>query len=340
MQGKPHYYLVRQALFAFVGGIGFLVALGIDPDRYRRSWRPLYIGTVGVMLFVYLAGPVTRGSRRWIDLGSFRFQPSEFGKLLFVLALAGFLADRSRRLNEPRTTLTTIGLAAIPIGLVFIQPDFGSALVYGVALAAVLFVAGTRWLRLAALGSAALVAAVAVLWALPSAGVHVLRPYQLQRLTGFTHSEADPSGATYNITQSKVAVGAGGFKGRGVAGATQTNFDYLPEHATDFVFASLAEERGFVGAAILLCLYLLVVWRALRVITVARDLFSSIVAGGIVVALLFQIFVNVGMTMGIAPITGIPLPFVSVGGSSMIANLVAVGVLLSIHARGAPFRRR
>src|SRR5439155_23893732 len=124
---------------------------------------------------------------------------------------------------------------------------------------------------------------------------HVLRPYQVQRLTGFTHSEADPSGATYNITQSKVAVGAGGFKGRGVAGATQTNFDYLPEHATDFVFASLAEERGFVGAAILLCLYLLVVWRALRVITVARDLFSSIVAGGIVVALLFQIFVNVGM---------------------------------------------
>jgi len=175
---------------------------------------------------------------------------------------------------------------------------------------------------------------------LPAAGVHVLRPYQVQRLTGFTHSNSDPSGATYNVTQSKVAVGAGGFKGRGVQGATQTNFDYLPEHATDFVFASLAEERGFVGAAILLCLYLLVVWRALRVITVARDLFSSIVAGGIVVGFLFQIFVNIGMTMGIAPITGIPLPFVSVGGSSMIANLVAVGVLLSIHTRGTPFRRR
>jgi len=340
VQGNPHYYLVRQALFAVVGTIGFLVALAIDPDRYRRSWRPLYIGTVGVMLFVYLAGPVTRGSRRWIDLGSFRFQPSEFGHLLFVLALAGFLADRSRRLNEPRTTLTPVGLAAIPIGLVFIQPDFGTALVYGVALAAVLFIAGTRWLSLAALGAVALVVALAVLWVLPAAGVHVLRPYQVQRLTGFTHSNSDPSGATYNVTQSKVAVGAGGFKGRGVQGATQTNFDYLPEHATDFVFASLAEERGFVGAAILLCLYLLVVWRALRVITVARDLFSSIVAGGIVVGFLFQIFVNIGMTMGIAPITGIPLPFVSVGGSSMIANLVAVGVLLSIHTRGTPFRRR
>ncbi len=338
--GKPNYYLVRQALFALVGSIGFLAALAIDPDRLRRFWRPLYIGTVAVMFFVFLAGPVTRGSRRWIELGFFRFQPSEFGKVLFVIALAGFIADRSRRVNEPRMTLTTIGLAAVPIGLVFIQPDFGTALVYGAALAAVLFVAGTRWLSLAALGAAALLVAVAVLWALPAAGVHVLRPYQVQRLTGFTHSDADPSGATYNVTQSKVAVGAGGFDGRGVQGATQTNLDYLPEHATDFVFASLAEQRGFVGAAILLCLYLLVVWRALRIITVARDLFSSIVAGGIVVALMFQIFVNVGMTMGIAPITGIPLPFVSVGGSSMIANLVAIGVLLSIHARGAPFRRR
>src|SRR5207245_1460509 len=138
---------------------------------------------------------------------------------------------------------------------------------------------------------------------------------QVKRLTGFTHSNSDPSGATYNVTQSKIAVGAGGFGGRGVKNATQTNLDYLPEHATDFVFASLAEQRGFVGAAILLCLYLLVVWRGLRIITVARDLFSSIVAGGIVVALLFQIFVNIGMTVGIAPITGIPLRFVSIGGS-------------------------
>jgi rod shape determining protein RodA len=338
--GKPNYYLIRQGLFAFVGGVGFVAALAIDPYRYRRFWRPLYVGTVAVMLFVFLAGPVTRGTRRWIELGFFRFQPSEFGKLLFVIALAGFIADRSRRINEPRTILITIGLAALPVGLVFVQPDFGTALVYGAALAAVLFVAGTRWLSLAALGAAALVIAVCVLWVLPAAGVHVLRPYQIQRLTGFTHSNSDPRGATYNVTQSKIAVGAGGFGGRGVKNATQTNLDYLPAHATDFVFASLAEQRGFVGAAILLCLYLLVVWRGLRIITVARDLFSSIVAGGIVVALLFQIFVNVGMTMGIAPITGIPLPFVSTGGSSMIANLVAMGVLLSIHARGTPFRRR
>jgi rod shape determining protein RodA len=340
VDGNPHYFLVRQATFAAAGAVAFALALAVDPSRLARYWRPLYGGTVAVMLLVFLAGPVTRGSRRWLDLGSFRFQPSEFGKLLFVLALAGFLAERAKRINETRTVLIAFGLAAFPIGLVFIQPDFGTALVYGAALAAVLFIAGTRWLMLAALAACVLLAATLILWVLPAAGAHVLQPYQVKRITGFLHPNSDPSDATYNIAQSKVAVGAGGLDGRGVAGATQTNLSYLPEHATDFVFASFAEQRGFFGAAILLCLYLLVVWRGLRIITVARDLSSAIIAGGIVVGFLFQVYVNVGMTMGIAPITGIPLPFISVGGSSMIANLAAMGVLLSIHARGTPFRRR
>jgi rod shape determining protein RodA len=338
--GSPRYFVTRQVAFVVAGAFAFVFALAIDPSRLQRFWRPIYIGTVAVMMLVFVAGPVTRGSQRWLDIGPFRFQPSEFGKLLFVLALAGFLAERIRRINELRTVLSAVGLAALPITLVFLQPDFGTALVYGAALAALLFLAGTRWLMIAALACAVVVGAALVLWVLPAAGQHVLQPYQVDRITGFLHPEADPSGATYNVTQSKVAVGAGGLEGRGVAGATQTNLSYLPEHATDFVFASFAEQRGFFGAAILLCLYLLVVWRGLRIITVARDPFSAIVAGGIVVAFLFQIYVNVGMTMGIAPITGIPLPFISVGGSSMIANLAAMGVLLSIHARGAPFRRR
>ena len=179
-----------------------------------------------------------------------------------------------------------------------------------------------------------------VVWFLPGAGIEVLEPYQTARLTGFTNPDSDPSGSTYNVTQSITAVGSGGLNGRGVEGATQTRLDYLPEHHTDFVFAALAEQRGFFGAALLLGLYLLVVWRGLRVIAVARDAFSAIVAGGIVIAFLFQVFVNVGMTMGIAPVTGIPLPFVTVGGSSMVANLIAIGVLQSIHARGHQGRRR
>ena len=254
VEGNPHYFLVRQAMFAAVGVVGFLLALALNPSSVIRFWRPIYVGTVGVMILVFLAGPVTRGSKRWLDLGSFRFQPSEFGKLLFILALAGFLAERAKRINEPRTVLSAVALAALPVGLVFMQPDFGTALVYGAALAAVLFVAGTRWLILAALASAVLLGAVLILWALPAAGAHVLQPYQVKRITGFLHPNSDPADATYNITQSKVTIGAGGLDGRGVAGATQTNLSYLPEHATDFVFASFAEQRGFVGAAILLCL--------------------------------------------------------------------------------------
>jgi rod shape determining protein RodA len=222
--------------------------------------------------------------------------------------------------------------------LILIQPDVGTAVVYMAALAAVLFVVGVRWIHLAAIGTVALVGALAVLWWLPAVGVNVLQQYQTKRITGFTHPGTDPQGVNYNIEQSIIAVGAGGLRGRGVAGATQTRLAYLPANDTDFVFSSFAEQRGFLGASILLMLYLLIVWRGLKIIAGARDLFSAAVAGGLVFAFLFQVFVNVGMAIGIAPITGIPLPFISVGGSSMIANLVAMGILQAIHVRGG--RRR
>jgi rod shape determining protein RodA len=338
--GNPDYYVTRQATAALMGVAGMLVAIAIPPSVYQRHWRFLYGGTISVMVFVFVFAEAVRGSKRWIDLGPFQFQPSEFGKLLFVLALAGFMVERGRRVGELSTVLTAVGLGLLPMVLVFLQPDLGSALVYAGALAGVLFLSGVRWLHLAALGLAGIFIVASILWFLPSAGVQVLKPYQTARLTGFTNPDSDPGDLTYNVAQSRTAVGAGGLSGRGVEGASQTRLDYLPEHATDFVFASLAEQRGFVGTSILLLLYLLVVWRALRVITVAGDLYGAVVAGGIVSAFLFQIFVNVGMTMGIAPVTGIPLPFVTVGGSSMVANLLAIGVLQSIHARGAAARFR
>jgi rod shape determining protein RodA len=331
--------LQRQGLYAAAGFVLFLGALAVDPDTYRRLWRPIYFGTLGIMLLVLAAGAATRGSKRWIDVGVFTFQPSEFGKVLFVLALAGLLAERRASVGSIATPLKAIGFALVPILLVFVQPDFGSALVYMAALAAVLFVAGVRWPHLAALTLAAVVAALAVLWFLPAAGVNVLKPYQTQRLTGFTHPDNDPRGATYNVRQSIIAVGAGGLRGRGVTGATQTGLDYLPEHSTDFAFASLAEERGFMGASILLLLYLLVVWRALKIVAGARDLYCAIVAGGIAFMFMFQVFVNSAMAMGAAPITGIPLPFVSVGGSSLITNFLAIGILQAIHVRRVGRRR-
>jgi rod shape determining protein RodA len=330
----PNHYLNRQIIYVCVGVVALLVALVIDPDVYRRFWRPIFIGTVSLIVLVLLLGRAARGSTRWIDLGIITFQPSEFGKLLFVLAIAGFLAERARGGGTPGTTLRAIGLGLIPVVLVMAQPDLGTALVYMAALGAMLFVAGTPWKQLAVVGTVAVVAIVTVLWAGPAVGVNFLKPYQKSRLTCFVHPQKCTVDARYNLEQSIAAVGSGEFHGRGPKNATQTRLNFLPEHGTDFVFASYSEQRGFVGASVLLALYLLVLWRALRVVTVARDLYSAVVAGGIVVALLFQIFVNIGMTMGIAPITGIPLPFVSVGGSSMIANLAAMGVLLAIHARG------
>jgi rod shape determining protein RodA len=330
----PTYYLNRQILYACVGGVILVAAALVDPDLYRRYWRAIFIGTAVVIAGVLLIGHAARGSTRWLRLGFFTFQPSEFGKLLFVLALAGMLAERQRVVGGWNTTLRVVGLGLLPVVLVFAQPDLGTALVYLAALGAMLFVSGIPWRHLAVLGSLVVVVAVGVLWAAPAAGVNILKGYQQQRLTCFTHPSACPAAAGYNLSQSITTVGSGQIRGRGPSGSTQVNLGFLPESGTDFVFAGFAEQRGFVGAALLLGLYLLVLWRGLRVITVARDLFSAVVAGGIVVALLFQIFVNVGMTMGIAPITGIPLPFVSVGGSSLIANLAAMGVLLAIHARG------
>jgi rod shape determining protein RodA len=332
--------LQRQGLYVLAGALLFVGALFVDPSFYRRFHRPIYFGTLGVMLLVLLAGAATRGSKRWLDVGFFRFQPSEFGKVVFVLAIAAFLADRAKSINEPAAPLAAVGYALVPIFLVFVQPDIGTALVYTAALAAVLFIGGVRWLHLGVLAAIAVLGALAILWLLPATGVNVLKPYQAARLTGFTHPDNDPRGATYNLRQSITAVGAGGLRGRGILGATQTRLNYLPEHSTDFAFASLAEEHGFFGATILLLLYLLVVWRALKVVAAARDLYCAIVAGGIAVMFLFQVFVNSAMAMGIAPITGIPLPFVSVGGSSMLTLFLAVGVLQAIHARRNLRRRQ
>jgi rod shape determining protein RodA len=336
--GNQSYYVVRQGVAAALGVVGLVFAAIVPVDLARRHWRLVYGATLALMVVVFAVAEAVRGSKRWIDLGVIQFQPSEFGKVLFVLAIAGFLVERAGRTPSWRTVSTALALGGAPIVLVFLQPDLGTALVYSSALFATLFFAGVRWRQLLALVVVAILGITSVLWLLPSAGVQVLQPYQTARLT--LDPAADPGGITYNLSQSITAVGSGGLTGRGVIQASQTRLDYLPEHATDFAFASLAEQRGFVGSAILLLLYLLVVWRGLRVITGAGDLYGAIVAGGLVFAFLFQIFVNVGMTMGVAPVTGIPLPFVTVGGSSMVTNLVLIGVLQSIHARGELARGR
>ncbi len=320
--GDPGFFFLRQSIFAGVGVLAMVGMAVLDPELLRRRRNVLYGAALALLVVVFVLGPSIRGSRRWIDLGAFQLQPSELTKVVLIVFLAGFLAERARRLDGP-VVLSAVAFAALPIVLVFLEPDFGSALVLTAAAAGALVFGGIRWPYLATLAAAAALLAAAALWLLPSAGIEVLKPYQKERLIGFIHPDSDPSGSTYNVNQSMTAVGAGGLDGRGVEGATQTNLDYLPEHATDFVFASLAEQRGF-----------LVVWRGIKIVAIANSQFAATVAGAITVMFVFQVFLNVGMTIGIAPVTGITLPFVSYGGSSLIISLAFMGLLQAIHVRG------
>jgi rod shape determining protein RodA len=221
--GDPRYYLRNQAMFAAVGVSGFVIAAAISPATYARFWRYVYAGAIGALLVVPLAGETVGGATRWIDVGAFRFQPSEFGKPLIALVLAGFLIERGRAIKEARTVVLTLLVAAPLILLVYRQPDLGTALVYAAGLAAALFVAGTPWKQLLVLGMSALILALSVVWAIPYlTGHEVLRPYQKDRLIGFLHPSDDPLAPTYNVNQSVTAIASGGIRGRGELGSARS----------------------------------------------------------------------------------------------------------------------
>ena len=330
--GRPYYYMYRQIAYGAVGIVVMLALSRLDYSRIRE-WKAGVYGTLmGLVLLVYAVGFSARGSKRSIELGFFTLQPSEVGKVLLLLALSAFMVDRMRRLNEPETTSRIMLLAIVPAILVVGQPDLGSGMVYIAIALTVLFLAGTKWTHFAALGALGVAAVVVVLAAAPAAGIQVLKPYQEERLTAFLHPTDNPKDQGYQINQSLTAIGAGGKTGRG-GEATQTKLDFLPEHHTDFVFSVVGEEFGFMGAAVILSLFALLIWRSLRILTMSKNLYGTLVAGGITAMLMFQVFVNVGMSVGIMPITGIPLPLVSYGGSSVITTFVAIGLLQSIHAR-------
>ena len=331
--GDPNYYAYRQLGYAAVGLVLMYLISRFDYSRVREWKAGIYGAMIGLILLVYAIGFSARGSKRAIQFGFFNLQSSELGKLLLILALSAFMVDRMRRLNERETTSRIMLLALVPAILVVGQPDLGSGMVYLAIALTVLFVAGTKWTHFAALGVLATAAVVLTLVAAPAVGIQVLKPYQVDRLTAFLHPTDNPREQGYQINQSLTAVGAGGKTGRGDQ-ATQTKLDFLPEHHTDFVFSVVGEEFGFVGAALVLSLFALLIWRSLRILTLSKNLYGTIVAGGVTAMLMFQVFVNVGMTLGIMPITGIPLPLISYGGSSVLVTLMAIGFLQSIHAQG------
>jgi rod shape determining protein RodA len=326
------YYVNRQAIYAGLGLLAALVLAQIDYSRLRE-YKFAFYGVMIALNVVVLGMPAIRGSRRWIPLPGFEFQSSEFGKVLLIVSLSAFLVDRTRRLHEWRTTARIMLLALVPAMIVIPQPDLGTALVYVAAGFTILFVAGTSWKQLTALVAMGIASIAIVLAGAPAAGVHVLKSYQVQRLTGFLNPSHDPRNQTYNITESLIAIGSGEKTGRGVQNATQTNLHFLPANQTDFIFSVVGETYGFVGAALVLSLYALLIWRALRILMMAKNLYGTVIAGGILAMLMFQVFVNVGMTIGIMPITGVPLPLMSYGGSSVLVTFIAVGLLQSIHVQ-------
>lgn len=330
----PGYFFTRQVAYTLIGLVALFFTLRLDLERLSRYVWTLYAMLIAAVGIVLVLGSSARGSTRWIELGPLRIQPSELGKVVIAFVLAVIVVERIRSMDSARLSLFVAGIAAVPAGIVFLQPDLGTSLVYAAITVAILWVAGQPITHFIVAGAVVVTLAALVLYILPAAGVNVLKPYQVDRLTAFVDSGADRSETGYQLEQSKVAIGSGGAFGKGPSGATQTINDFLPEHHTDFIFAVVAEMFGFLGAGLLIALYFVIIWRCLVIMRQAHTELERLVAAGLTAMLAFEVFVNIGMNVGIMPITGIPLPFMSYGGSHTLTNLVAVGVLLRIGRRG------
>jgi rod shape determining protein RodA len=326
----PGLYLKRQATFAALGLVVVLVAASFDYRFLKVYAGMIYLAAIVLLVLVRTPlGTAVKGSQRWFEFFGFQLTPSEFAKVALIVMLATFLSEVRRSGNELslQDVYAATAIAGLPALLVFLQPDLGTAIVLASILVGMLVVVGARARHLALLALTAIVLVVAALQ------TGLVREYQLERVRAlFDPANVDES-ARYNREQAEIAIGSGGLTGLGYLRGTQTNLDFVPEQHTDFIFTVAGEEFGFVGAATMLLLFAVLLWRALRIALLAKDPFGTYVAAGIASMFAIQMFVNVGMTIGIMPITGITLPFVSYGGSSLLANSIAVGMLLNIHMR-------
>jgi rod shape determining protein RodA len=323
----PRYFLKRQAVF-LVLGLVVMVALSLfDYRRLEQLSTVLYVGIVLALLAVLSpVGSHALGSQRWFALGPLQLQPSEFATLVLIIAIATYCTRRPEGLDF-RDLVRLVLMSALPIVLIIKQPDLGTAIVMLVILMVMLAVAGMpgRYLLLLIVG-----AVVLVIFAL---NVGLLKHYQIVRLTSFISPEGANQNVTYNVTQAKDAIAHGGIFGRGLFHGAVTNLAYVPEQQTDFIFSAVGEQLGFVGAGVLLLLYGVVAWRVLRTAQLARDTYGRLICSGVFALLVFSVFENVGMNMGIMPVAGIPLPFLSYGGSAMIGFMAAIGLVTSVHMR-------
>jgi len=320
-------YLKKQLVFMLLG-VGVMVLTALIDYRHVRDWAiPLYAGVVLLLIAVVSPlGSASKGTQAWFQLGSFQLQPSEFSKLGLIVGLAAVLSQFRGEIDL-RRLFTGLVIAGLPLGLIMLQPDLGTGLVLVAITLGMLLVGGSRPRHMIAL---ILLGALGTFFVLNS---NLLQDYQKQRLTSFLDQQEGLQREAYNLNQSKSAIAAGGLAGEGLFQGTQTRLNYVPEQHTDFIFTAVGEQLGLLGSGTLLALFSIIVWRVWRTAQLARDSFGSLVCAGVLSLFVFQIFQNVGMTMGIMPITGIPLPFVSYGGSSTIAEFAAMGIVLNVHMR-------
>lgn len=326
MEADPMHYVRRQLIFLGLGvGIMLLVCF-IDYINFSNWARYIYLGSGVLLVLVLVAGTETRGSMRWISIGFFEMQPSEIAKIALVIILAKLLADKEGKFSGFPDLVPALIAAGIPMVLVFLQPDLGTSLVFIAVLIGMFYAAGVAGRYLAVLAGAALAAA-------PLFWFFLLKDYQKMRLMVFTNPDMDPINYGYQLLQSMIGIGSGGPLGKGLFESTQVRLHFLPDHYTDFIFAVLGEELGFAGAVGLLILFALFIYRILWIGAHSKDQFGALICCGVAVMFSFQVLVNIGMTISVMPVTGLPLPFLSYGNNALLINLISVGLVLNVGMR-------
>lgn len=320
-----YWYVERQGIFALINVVIIFVMLNFDYRTLGKAATTLYGINLLMLLAVMFIGQSALGAQRWIQIGPISLQPSEFSKLIMIIALADMLDKKKGQLYSFRDLIPIFLYVGIPFLLVMKQPDLGTSLVFLAILFGMIFVAGIRTKHLMIIFGAGL-AFMPIFW-------HFLKDYQKKRLTVFIDPNVDPLGSGYHIIQSKIAIGSGMLLGKGLFGGTQSQLNFLPENHTDFIFAVIGEELGFIGSVLILFLYFILLYRGIKIAGSARDNFGTLLATGITSMLAFHLLVNVGMTAGIMPVTGIPLPFMSYGVSALTTNMISIGILLNIYMR-------
>lgn len=321
----PYYYIQKQALWVLFGLLGVLLIISIDyVNFYNWCWY-IYAGNLACLAAVIFVGREAGGAYRWIDLKVFDFQPSELAKIVIIITLARLLVDYKNKLKNFSALCFLLFYVALPMLLIFLQPDLGTSLVFIVIFFSMLFIGGANFKHLLVFLGGGL-AAFPLFWSR-------LLPYQKMRLIVFLNPEIDPLNHGYQLKQSMIAIGSGGFTGKGLFEGTQARLQFLPAQHTDFIFSVLGEELGFLGAAALFLLYFFLIYRILKIGSLSKDSFGAFICAGVAAMIIFQILVNVGMTLSIMPVTGLPLPFMSYGGNSMLVNMISVGIVLNIGMR-------